>query len=432
MFSTIKRALWGDITNEEFKEFGLLSVAFFFIIGAYWMLGLIKNSTFMHLVGPQNLPHANMVSLVSLLVIVLFYNKLVDWFEKTHLMYLITTGYSFIFLILAYLLGQSAAGTLPLWGKSLLGWVIYIASESVGLIIVTSFWSFVASSVDSVSAKRGYPVIFFGGQLGSLLGASLLASFASVIGVPLLTCIAAGSLLVVPVVIKIYSMKHARQRIDGDVMRKKSTGVFEGLRLIVTHPYLMGILVVSTVYDIINFIFLYQMNSTAHVTFGNLEKVTAFLGLYGVALNATSLLFVLFGTSFLIRRFGVTTCLVAYPIGIAFLVVYTWNFPTIWTFMIAVIGFKALSYALNNPCKEIMYIPTSKDVKFKAKSWIDVQGTQSAKATGAFFCSMFSSLPALLFFGSIISLGIIAVWIPIAFFVGKKNQALVNSGTIIE
>jgi AAA family ATP:ADP antiporter len=433
MLERIKRALWGDMTVKEFKEFSLLAVAFFLIIGAYWMLALIKNATFMHLVGPQNLPYATIVSFISLLIIVLFYNKLVDWFENSSLMYLITAFYGILFLVLAYLLSQSAVGILSLWGNNFLGWAIYVTTESLGLLVVTSFWSFVANSVNTSSAKIGYPIIFLGGQFGSLLGASLLASLARVIGVPVLTCIAAGFILVVPLVIKIYTSKHTRIKLvsQGDI-KNKPTGILEGLRLIFAHPYLMGILVVSTAYDIITFLFLYQMNSAAHVAFGNLEKVTSFLGIYGIALNTTSLLFALLGTSFVIRRFGLTACLVAYPLGISFFVIYTWIYPTIWSLMAAVVGFKALGYTLNNPCKEIMYIPTSKDVKFKAKSWIDVQGTQSAKTCGAVAASMFSSLSTLLVFASIISLGIIAVWIPIAFLVGKKNQELVNSGTIIQ
>ena len=44
---------------------------------------------------------------------------------------------------------------------------------------------------------------------------------------------------------------------------------------------------------------------------------------------------------------------------------------------------KGLSYALNNPCKEVMYIPTSKDAKFKTKSFIDMFGSRSAKMSGA-------------------------------------------------
>jgi AAA family ATP:ADP antiporter len=434
MFSRIKQILWGDISAQEAKEFSLLSVAFFFIVGAYWMLRLIKNSTFMHLVGPHNLPYAKMVSLVSLFTLVLFYNKLVDWFEKNKLLYIISTFYGMLFLTSAYLLSQSSAGAnvLPTWLNSGLGWAIYIATESLGSLVVALFWSFVAGSVNTASAKRGYPVIVFGGQIGALLGAILLSQSNS-FGVPFLSCIAAAALLVVPFIIKLYISKHAHiQQQATSAETKKSTGIIEGLRLIFTRPYLMGILVVSTVYEVIGFLFEYQMNSAAHSTFNSLEKVTSFLGLYGIATNGFSFLFALLGTSFVIRRFGLTACLVAYPVGIACLVVYTLCCPGIWSFLIAVVGTKALSYALNNPCKELMYIPTSRDVKFKAKSWIDVQGSRSGKATGAVIASFFSSLPALLMFGSIISLGIIAVWIPIALFVGKKNEQLERTNTIID
>jgi hypothetical protein len=43
---------------------------------------------------------------------------------------------------------------------------------------------------------------------------------------------------------------------------------------------------------------------------------------------------------------------------------------------------KGLSYSLNNPCKEILYQPTSQNIKFKAKSWIDVFGARGSKALG--------------------------------------------------
>lgn len=52
------------------------------------------------------------------------------------------------------------------------------------------------------------------------------------------------------------------------------------------------------------------MNSTAQKTFEDIDKVTAFLGTYGITTNAISLLLALFGTSFLIRKIGLTACLV--------------------------------------------------------------------------------------------------------------------------
>ena len=92
-----------------------------------------------------------------------------------------------------------------------------------------------------------------------------------------------------------------------------------------------------------------------------------------------------------------------------------------------------LSYALNNPVKELMYIPTSKDVKFKVKAVIDGFGGKSAKAIGSMINGACSANPAMLVaYGSIASLGIIGVWIMIAIVVGKTYDELVENKQILE
>jgi hypothetical protein len=44
---------------------------------------------------------------------------------------------------------------------------------------------------------------------------------------------------------------------------------------------------------------------------------------------------------------------------------------------------KALTYSLDDPVKELLYIPTSNNIKFKAKAWIDVFGARLAKGLGS-------------------------------------------------
>ena len=79
-----------------------------------------------------------------------------------------------------------------------------------------------------------------------------------------------------------------------------------------------------------------------------------------------------------------------------------------------------------------MYIPTSKDVKFKAKGWIDIFGGRTAKGAGSGINALFTEMSTLMVWGSVISLGIIAIWIPIAFYVGRTNNKLVEEHKIIE
>ena len=94
---------------------------------------------------------------------------------------------------------------------------------------------------------------------------------------------------------------------------------------------------------------------------------------------------------------------------------------------------KGLSYALNNPTKEMMYIPTSNDAKFKTKGWTDMFGGRAAKMLGARMSNWYKTdLSALLLYGTTLSLGLIGVWLFAALFVGRKNLQLTRDGEIIE
>jgi len=174
------------------------------------------------------------------------------------------------------------------------------------------------------------------------------------------------------------------------------------------------------------------MKFLADEAYGSAEKVAEFLAYFGIAANGLALVFALIGTSFFIRRFGLTFCLVMFPTTVACVVLYVMAFPMLWALFIAMVAIKGLSYALNNPCKEIMYIPTSKDVKFKAKGWIDMFGGRSAKAAGSSVNALFTNMTSLMFYGSIVSLGVIGIWVLVALYVGRTNKALVDSGATIQ
>ena len=140
-------------------------------------------------------------------------------------------------------------------------------------------------------------------------------------------------------------------------------------------------------------------------------------------------------------------CLLIYPTFFALALIGLYSYylqsPSAWhllwaTFMVMLIV-KASAYAVNNPVKEIMYIPTNKDVKFKTKSIIDMFGSRSAKMSGARIGGYLNvennvnlSIHNLMFYGSLISLGIIGIWIIAAIYVGNKNKYLIDNKLIIE
>jgi AAA family ATP:ADP antiporter len=109
------------------------------------------------------------------------------------------------------------------------------------------------------------------------------------------------------------------------------------------------------------------------------------------------------------------------------------NTQLMWLSFGAVVIIKGLNYALNVPSKEVLYIPTSKDVKFKAKGWIDAFGNRTTKVLGAAVTNpLKGSINTLLSYGTVASLVIVACWIPVAIFVGNKFENLQKENKIIE
>ena len=223
--------------------------------------------------------------------------------------------------------------------------------------------------------------------------------------------------------------------------KKPKTGFFEGLKLLISKPYIMGIFIVSSLYEVIGTVLEYQMTSLAEVIYTSKEALSSFQGWYGVGINALAMVFALLGSGYIIRNFGFRFCLVAFPSVIAVVVTCIFgfnlfsvsNYSLMLAFCFGMIIIKGLSYALNNPAKEVMYIPTSKDVKFKAKGWIDSFGNRTTKAAGGSINTFFryETMSTILFSYLFITMGIVAFWIVIAMFVGNKFNDLQKKNEIV-
>eukprot|EP01095_Lingulamoeba_sp_RSL-Kostka_P005740 TRINITY_DN173_c0_g1_i1.p1 TRINITY_DN173_c0_g1~~TRINITY_DN173_c0_g1_i1.p1 ORF type:complete len:457 (-),score=100.07 TRINITY_DN173_c0_g1_i1:147-1517(-) len=433
----ILQFLWGDLSNTEVKKYGILGIMFLNVIGSYWLLRPIKSGIFKTLVGLDYLPTARVLSFCVIIPLILVYSKLVDKYPREKLIYIICTSYLTIFCSISFLL------TLPEIGLSntqasptrILGWISFFSIESFGSIVVALFWSFVASHTVSDSAKKGYAIIVTGGQIGSILG-PLLVTQTEWVGISNLILIAGGEIVIVMALTKLYMNKvgYEEERIAGiqneeemndnsNKTPKKPKSILIGLKLLFSDSYLLGIFGISTIYEIVGTIMDYQLKSLAQLEYPKTEDYTAFMASFGVCTNMLTFIIALLGTSYLMRKFGLRTLLLIYPIAVMIVLVYVLMRPNLMIVFFAQVCLKGLSYALNNPSKEMLYLVTSPDVKFKVKSWTDMFGGRSAKATGAIIISPFSyTIESLLKQGTLISLVIVCFWLFVAFFTGNKYK----------
>ncbi len=457
MFASVMKYFYPDFKDTEIKKFGLLGITFIFTIGTYWILRLLKDVLIYELAFPTELgwalgygrelvPHMKLVSWITVFVVVAIYSKLVDMFEKHKLFYIIGAFYAILFsvitavLILKDVIGAQALGWFPLAAACIAG---YLATESFGSLVIALFWSFTISSTKSDEAKRGFPFIIAISQIGSIGGSSLV--YFNLSNITLL-CICILMILAIVFMINYTVKAIPKEDMTSDkVEKKQKADMFAGLKLLFTRPYLMGVLVVSTFYEIAKTIVDYQMKSQAILAPS--VNFKQFLGIYGMSTNGLALLMALLGTSYVMKRFGLRVCLLVYPIlfGLSMIGLYFYYLtnPTaealLWATFGVMMFVTAISYAVNNPTKEMMYIPTSKDAKFKAKSIIDMIGGRSSKMAGAQIGGLLNvkgqpmtSIANLMGMGTLISLGIIGLWLLVAIYVGYKNAQLVRENKMIE
>ena len=247
------------------------------------MLRILKDTIFFKIAFPESLgwlpkqgklfqPTAKIWSLGVVSVSILIYTRLVDLFKKHELFYIIGTFYVILFGGLAAVLFMKNTYGAEYLGKTVLattGWVSYFSIESFGSIMIPLFWSFVVSITKTESAKVGFPIIVAGAQIGSIAGSALnivTENFGGVSGLLIIGC----ALIVCNMYIINYFMKSTPPvLLEGNKVAEKhdakhpKEGFFEsmisGIRLLFTRPYLFGVLLCSTLYEVIVTISDFQM-----------------------------------------------------------------------------------------------------------------------------------------------------------------------------
>lgn len=229
---------------------------------------------------------------------------------------------------------------------------------------------------------------------------------------------------------------------------------FSGVFMIMKYNYLLLILGVSCLYEVSLTCLDYEMkligldrftaptnliedienmNETYTETESTADAFATFMGRYGQLTNLLSLLLSYYLFPYLMENYGLKHALRIFPsflLVIMFMafVAMPMNLPVLFVSMSVL---KALTYSINDPAKEILYIPTSNVVKFKAKFWIDVVGARIAKAIGSSINTYAGTAERVVQYGSLPSVvTALGLWV-VCYAAGMKFDDLLAKGEIV-
>ncbi len=449
------RNLWS--INHEFKlKVFLLSLTFLFMSGCLVIWRPLKVAVFAKMVGPTYVPIAKLLSLCILIPLILLYSKLVDWLRRHQMMYVFTIWHGIGGLLFYFLLAHPTLGVANTTVSSdrYIGWAFYFFTESFDAFFATSFWSFADSVNNPKDARNYYGFFVSGSKIGGIISAGLLylaITFGGFDSQTLLPkALVIGSFLLFAAAGSIYTLirkvpeskMHGYEAVyqfeknkpkDAANFWHSLRGAFDGLRMIISSPYVLGIFSLVFFYEIVIVVFDYLVMIQADAAHPTISSLTGFYAFYYFMLNVIGLGVSFFGTTPLLRIFGLRLSLFAYPILTIGLLVITILYPYGWVLVSALVWLRALNYALNHPTREALYIPTVKEIKFKAKTWTDAFGSRIAKSSGSLFNMSMNYLPhtAAVVSSISLSIGVTVICLFVTYFLGKKFQHCIDNRLVI-
>jgi len=371
----------------------LLFLYFFLIMFPYGIIKPVRDAQYLIELESIKLPIAYLSTAIIMGFVIHFYSKFQVRVKRRVLIIISLIFFTATCFLARQLFMLEELGLIPLF--------FWIWANIFIVVLVTQFWILVNDVFNPREAKRLIGFFGSGGLLGGILGGVLTGSLARDIPDELL--LIAGGILILSVFVANYIFIWQRKNKPitdkpNNLNKERSkepakAGFMDCFNTVRKNYYLKLLAVVVTLTLIVATFIDYQSKTVIEMKVQRLDEMTYIFGFFHAALYVIPFFISIFMTSNLIKSYGIRIVLLLFPLilllcfgGIAF-----------WT----VLGFalvikasdKSLSFSLNQYVRELLYIPVSPELKYKAKVFIDMFLNRFAKGIGALILLVFMFLP---------------------------------------
>ncbi len=419
--------------------FALLMFAYFFlVITSFWILKPIKKSLFIEhydqsgfdllgllLTASQAEQIAKVLNMVVAFLAVVVFSWLANRFRRQQLTFIFTAF--FLASYVAYTFVIDDPGGLTVWS-------FYLFGDLFSTLMVATFFAFLNDSVTPDAAKRLYGLVGLGGVTGGAFGSITVAGFIRSVDTAGWLWIAFG------VGLAIVLVAFAAGRLVADsapatpaAQPEPEVGgnpALDGARLVFRSPYLLAIVAIVGIYEIVSTILDFQFTATvAHYLQG--PAIGAQFATVFAITNTVAFLVQLFLTSLIMTRLGVGIALLVLPVAILCGSAGFMILPILWMGSLLNTADNGFSYSINQSAKESLYVPTTKEEKYKAKAFIDMFLQRFAKALAVGISLgvtvVFTDFESIRWL-SAVTVPLILIWLFAARYAGRRFAEMTQPG----
>ncbi len=367
-----------DVRREEVPSALLLTLIMFLVLAAYYMLKTAREVFILSEGGAEVKSYSAAGQAVLLLFLVPAYGAFASRVGRIQLVQWVTLFFAshLALFLLAISVGWHVGIPYFLW----LG--------IFNLMVIAQFWAFANDLYTQDQGKRIFPLIGVGSSLGAWVGSVRAGQVVATIGTQRLLVAGAAILVVCALLARVANRKRPNAAVGAGVKAaapadEKPLGKEGGFSLIFSDKYLMSIAFLTVLLNIVNtsgeYLFGRYVVEMANSTYGSGPEAAAareaFIGgtysrLFSTV-NLAGFLLQMFVVSRVFKFLGVGKALFIHPIVALFGYLMMLRAPSLQFMTYLKIADNSIDYSLGNTTKQALWLPTSREAKYKAKQAVD-------------------------------------------------------------
>ena len=363
-----------DVRRGEAASALLMTLLMFLLLAAYYLLKTAREVFILTEGGAEVKTYSSAGQAVLLLALVPAYGAFASRVNRVRLVRWVTLFFAsnLVLFILAVQAGLHVGIAYFLW------------VGIFNLMAIAQFWAFANDLYTKEQGKRLFPLIGVGSSLGAWIGAVRAGELVGTSG-PTRLLVGAGAVLVVCAVLVGVVNRVTTRAASGeqDPAADKPLGREGGFELVRKDRYLLLIALLTVLLNIVNtsgeYLFGRYVVEQSHALFGtgagNAAARERFVGetysrLFGTV-NLVGFLLQMFVVSRVFKVLGVGRALFIHPLVALCGYLMMLRAPSVQLMGLLKVADNSIDYSLGNTTKQALWLPTSREAKYKAKQAVD-------------------------------------------------------------
>ncbi len=350
--------------RQEVIALLLAALCFFCVLASYYVVRPIREQFASAAGGSQALPLLYSLVFGTMLLLTPLYGALVSRFSRRIFVPLI---YAFFVLCL---LGMGPffriSTDLALNAK-----VFYVWASIFNLFVVSVFWSCMADVFDPEQSKRLYGFVALGGTSGAIVGPLLAKQFVISVGLNGLYLIATGFLAVALICLLTLFARAPSAKSHQVEETALGGSMWEGAITTFSNPFVRRMAFLLLCADGVATILYSNLSDYAKIAFTDPVAKTQFFATVDLWTNCTQIALQVIAVRWLLSKVGAGRSMAWPNIFNVFVLIGIAIYADAALIAVGLIITRGGGYGLVNPARESLFTRVSRDVRFKAKAFVD-------------------------------------------------------------